>query len=294
MGGRPLRIGLVGCGAFGACHARAWTDVDGASLHAVFDPREDQARSIAIETGARVARSLEELVSAVDAIDVVTPPSRHAAVVRDSLRAGRHVLVEKPLGTCALEAGDLARLAAAAGRVLMVGYLERFHPAIARAIAALPQPRRIETMRVNQVPPKNVSAGIIHDLMCHDIELATRWISAPVAMVSAFARRDAAGVADEVTAELRFADGRTATLVASWRGQRRRRDIIACDDGERRCIDLLASNAGGDLLHSELSGFVEAIQRRSMAAVTADDAARTLSIVQRVVDACAGKEAPCG
>ncbi|HET6161438.1 MAG TPA: Gfo/Idh/MocA family oxidoreductase [Dongiaceae bacterium] len=289
-----VRIGLVGCGRFGASHARIWGDVADASLCAVFDPIEDRARAVAAEIGAVSASSLDDLLAAVDAVDVVTPPSHHAEVVRRCLQAGRHVLAEKPLGTRASEARDLATLAEARDQILMVGYLERFHPGIGAALEALPKPRRIETLRINRAPPGDVGIGIVHDLMSHDIELATRWIGTPVAKITANAQRNAAGFIDEVAAELRFDDGRVASLIASWRGSMRRREIAAFADGCRQRIDLLDPSHRVDLLRNELANFIAAIHGHSAPAVTAVDAARTLSVAQMIVDALhVTEEAQC-
>lgn len=280
-----IRVGLVGCGAFGLRHAKTWGIVPDALLCAVFDPIPKRARAAAAESGAAVAGSLEDLLIGVDAVSVVTPMAFHSDVVRQCLTAGRHVLVEKPLGDRPQEAQELARLADAEGRILMVGYLERFHPWIRAAISALPSPRRIEARRINCRPPDDPSAGIVHDVMSHDIELATRWIDVPVAEVAAAGRRNGRGIIDEVAAELRFADGRTASLLASWRGTVRRREVKAIGDGNEQCIDLLDQGHGIDLLHRELASFASAVRDDSKPPVSGIDAARALSIAMQVVDA---------
>lgn len=152
----PPRILLIGAGRFGREHLAEWRRLEAmgdASLVGVVARRADVGASLERETGVRAYAELTDaLLSSVDAVDIVTPPPTHAALVRRCL-PWTHVLVEKPLAADPQEAADLVIEARARGRVLAVGHLFRFHPVVgelARVVASRPdRPRAIDGRFVN-------------------------------------------------------------------------------------------------------------------------------------------------
>ncbi len=124
-----VRIGLAGCGLFGAEHLRAFRKTTCAEIVALYDPDTARAKKRAETFGIKkVCGSLEELCATdLDAIDVVTPEDSHVEPVVKALGAGKHVFVEKPLATTITDCETMIAAAEATGRILMPGHILRFH-----------------------------------------------------------------------------------------------------------------------------------------------------------------------
>lgn len=132
MIGRPLHVGIVGCGLIG--HKRA-DSLGSDELIGCFDVAPQATQSLAAETGAKACRSLGELLDlAPDVVIVATVHNSLATVSTAALDAGVHVLVEKPAGIGSQDIDRVADAAARSGRLVKVGFNHRFHPAIARAV----------------------------------------------------------------------------------------------------------------------------------------------------------------
>src|SRR5581483_1336295 len=142
-----LRVAVAGLGFMGATHARAWMSVPEARLAAVISNDERKLSgdltsvggNLGLEAGVldfsnvRKYRAFAEALndSEIDAIDICLPTDQHSRAALDALAAGKHVLVEKPLGLRPEECGRILNEARARGRVLMAGQVLRFLPAYA-------------------------------------------------------------------------------------------------------------------------------------------------------------------
>lgn len=129
MADRTLKVAVVGVGLHGENHALVYADYGRTDLVAVCDSDRDRAARVAGRYGCRAVGTVSEIAeSDVDAVSVATPDHLHHDVVATLLRAGKHVLCEKPLTTSVDEAADLVRIADDAGRVLAVNFAQRFNP----------------------------------------------------------------------------------------------------------------------------------------------------------------------
>lgn len=228
----PMRYGLIGCGDIGVVRAAAIAQ-KGARLVAVNDIDAGKAAALAAGHGAAVDRDWRDLIARdLDAVIVSTPPSLHEEMCVAALRAGRHVLCEKPLARDADECRRMLEAADAAGRVLAVGFNYRFYPSFARAREILDSGAIGELSHIRayagysatghgQAWVKDASVvggGTLHDNGIHLIDL-TRWFLGEVADVhglatSAVWRYGAAE--DNGFLIMRNPEGRVATLHASW------------------------------------------------------------------------------
>jgi predicted dehydrogenase len=125
-----MRIGIVGCGLIGSKRAAA---LSGDPLVAVCDRDAARAAALAARHPGAAAVTLDELLARSEAVVVATTNDHLAAITRQAVEAGRHVLVEKPAARSAAELEPLARLAANRGVTVRVGYNHRFHPAAQKA-----------------------------------------------------------------------------------------------------------------------------------------------------------------
>ena len=140
-----LRAAVVGVGYLGRFHAQKYAAIDGVELVAVADPGEAARQTVAKETGCRAEADWRALLGKVDLVSIATPTPYHHEVAKAFLEAGAHVLVEKPITTTVAEAKDLIAVAVANGRLLQVGHLERFNPAVLALDGLLTRPRFLES-----------------------------------------------------------------------------------------------------------------------------------------------------
>jgi predicted dehydrogenase len=219
---RTIRVGVVGLGSFGRHHARHYAQNPKAQLVAVSD--QDAARGKENGQGAPLFADHRDLIGKVDAVSVAVPASHHAAVARDFIDAGVHVLIEKPIAIDIADAKDLIERAEAKGVVLQIGHVERFSPAVAALQSRLTVPRRIAARRKTRWSGRSTDVDVVLDLMIHDIDLVLTLADAPVASVAASGVCTKSDTTDEAEAWLTFANGAIATLSASR----------VAADGERR------------------------------------------------------------
>lgn len=192
-----LRVAVVGVGAMGTHHARILSRLPGSELVGVADVRENAARKVGRRFRVPTFRSASALLRATrpDAITIATPTASHANVARQAFDAGCHVLVEKPITSTVAQAHALIHEAKRRKRILAVGLIERFNPAVAalRRLVAEGTFGRIITIgsrRVGAFPPSVRERNLILDLAIHDLDLFQYLVGEPIVS----ARADAGGV----------------------------------------------------------------------------------------------------
>lgn len=174
-----IPVAVVGVGVMGANHARVYHQNPRANLVAVVDPDPGRGEPVAKKFGCAYLRTVDELLRQVriGAASVATPTAQHAEVAGRLLEHGVDVLVEKPLAPTRPEVQQLCRLARERQRVLMVGHIERFNPAI-RSLRGLIDKQAfgevtsIITRRVGLAPTRIKDADVVTDLAVHDIDIA--------------------------------------------------------------------------------------------------------------------------
>ncbi|MBL8754502.1 MAG: Gfo/Idh/MocA family oxidoreductase [Planctomycetes bacterium] len=212
-GPRP-RVGVVGVGHLGKHHARLLQGLD-CDLVAVADPSE-AARQYATATWKVPAfADHRELLGKVDAVSVVVPTKLHREVASVFLEHGVDVLVEKPIARTAADGQALVDLAARHGRVLQVGHVERFNPAL-RGIASIGESARyIESHRLAPFSFRSTDIGVVLDLMIHDLDLVLALVKSPIRSVEAFGGAVFTPAEDMASAIIKFENGAVAHLTAN-------------------------------------------------------------------------------
>jgi predicted dehydrogenase len=225
-----LRIGLAGAGHFGRYHALKVAASDRARLVGIFDPDTERARTVGWEAGAPDMEFVP-LLAAIDALIVAAPAEAHHELAAAALRAGKHVLVEKPIASTLRQADELAALATDAGVVLQVGHLERFSAAFKALEGRTGPPLYIEATRIAPFKPRGTDVSVILDLMIHDLDLVLALVASPIDSVDAVGAAVASQHEDIANARLRFVNGAVATITASRISARteRRMRIFAQD-----------------------------------------------------------------
>jgi UDP-N-acetylglucosamine 3-dehydrogenase len=222
--GRPLRAGVVGLGMMGANHARVWDEaVEGVELVAVADPDPSAVRRVTASRGARGFEDTDRMLAEeeLDLVSVVAPTSLHLPATLAALRAGANVLVEKPIAATREEAEAMIS-AAAAGRMLTVGHIERFNPAIRELRRRLQADElgrifQISATRLGPFPARIRDVGVVVDLAPHDLDIMRFLVGAdPVRLYAEAERRIHTEHEDLFTGTIRFANGVLGVLNINW------------------------------------------------------------------------------
>ena len=211
-----LKIGVLGAGHLGKIHIRQIRELSAVyDLQGFFDPDATNAAAVSEEFGIRAFGSMEELIAAVDVVDVVTPTINHFECANKALRMSKHVFIEKPLANTVQEARDLMRLAKEADVKVQVGHVERFNPAFISASPYLAQPMFIETHRLSHFNPRGTDVSVVLDLMIHDIDIVLSVVKSSVKKISTSGVAVVSDTPDIANARIEFDNGCVANLTAS-------------------------------------------------------------------------------
>jgi predicted dehydrogenase len=212
---KPLRCGVWGVGVWGEKHARVYAAIPEAELVGVFDHSRERAAAVAAQFGGRAFESPAALLAECEAVSVATPTVAHLEAAAQALAAGCHVLVEKPMAVTVAEADAMIQAAERAGRVLQVGQVERFNPALLAAQPFVQHPKFIEAHRLAAFQPRSLDIDVVGDLMIHDIDAVLHLSGQSPSELSAVGVAVLSSTEDIANARLEFADGCVANLTAS-------------------------------------------------------------------------------
>jgi predicted dehydrogenase len=302
-----IRAAVVGAGYLGRFHAQKYASEAGCRLVAVADPRPEAREALALELGTTAVADHRELLGKVDAVSVVTTTPAHFAIARDFLEAGAHVLVEKPITETVEQARELITVAARCGRILQVGHLERFNPAIVAAEAELAGARFIECQRLAPFKERGTDVNVVLDLMIHDIDIVQSIVGRPIESIDAVGTPVFSGAVDIANARLRFEGGCVANVTASrvsLKMERKLRvfrdDAYLSIDLQQRILTLIRKQATppapgglpvaidersfeqGDALRAEIRSFLVCIATGRAPVVGGEDGLRALETAIRI------------
>lgn len=212
---KTLRLGVVGAGRMGHFHARHLSKNPRVTLVGVADPDAAKAGKIAKELRTAAFSGAQSLIGKVDAVVIASPTSTHHAVGNELLNAGISCLIEKPIASNLDEAEDLIRTAERNQRVLQIGHIERFNPAVLEAAKHIHSPRFIEVNRLGPYDPRVADIGVVLDLMIHDLDMVLFLVDSEVTRVEAFGAKVLSNHEDIAKVRLHFANGCIADLSAS-------------------------------------------------------------------------------
>jgi len=257
-----IKVGIIGCGTIGRNHAEGLGKA-GATVVAGADPVPEQLERFAAESGVeRLYASATRMLEAggLDAVSVCTPNFLHAPLTIEALEAGVAVLCEKPMAMDADQARAMVAAANRAGKLLMMGFNQRFDPGIARMVELQEQGLlgevyhgRTTQLRQAGTPSgqdgwftdrRRAGAGVAFDLGSHSIYRAWYAMGRPQPVaVSArmYAKLDSDDLDDFTTAFIRFEGGKTLLLETAWAANRP-------DTGKRT---LVMGTRAGALYHRE-------------------------------------------
>jgi predicted dehydrogenase len=306
--GHRLRVGVVGVGYLGHFHAQKYAAQPDVTLVGIVDVNPSRVAEIAAVCQTTALTDYHDLLSQVDCVSIAVPTQLHYPVARDFLTHGIDVLVEKPLTATAAEGRELVDIAAREHRILQVGHLERFNPALRSLTDILTAPRFIECHRVAPFVERGTDVDVVRDLMIHDLDVILSLVRSPVASMEAFGVPVLTAEPDIANARLRFASGCIANITASRVALKRERKMrlfqpdtyIVVDYGEHRIricrrepsadpgtlpnLTFEEREVGGeDALEEEIRAFLRAVRTRSAPVVSGDDGLQALEVAEQII-----------
>jgi predicted dehydrogenase len=212
---QKIRVAVVGAGEFGRNHVRVAKQSPRAELVAVVDANTARASEVASSNGCLALTDARELSGNADAAIVAVPTSAHADVGCALLEAGIDVLVEKPIAPDLTSADRLIQAADSHRRILQVGHLERFNPAVMALEKVARLPLFFEIHRMSVFSPRSLDVDVVLDLMIHDIDILLSLVNREIAEIRAAGISVLTGKVDIANVRLQFDGGCVANLTAS-------------------------------------------------------------------------------
>ncbi len=270
-----LRAGVLGAGAFGRIHARKYAEDTRVQFVGVFDPDDERAQQLADTHGAESFATRDALLAACDIVTIASPPSFHGDAALAALKAGKHLLIEKPLATDVEGGAEIVKLAREKKLVVGCGHQERLVFDAIGLLAAPETPTHIESVREGPWTGRSADVSVTLDLMVHDLDLALMLLKQKPSRVTATARSEHGRTADRIEANLVF-DGAEAKFVSSRIEEGRQRYMRARYPSGEVFIDFMArkfenttnfplnaafaeTRIGSDPLGANVAQFIDAV-----------------------------------
>ncbi|MBI2429718.1 MAG: Gfo/Idh/MocA family oxidoreductase [Ignavibacteriales bacterium] len=251
-----LNIGVIGVGHLGSLHSKMYNEIDSANFVGLFDVNEEKRKEISSKYKTRSFSSVEELLSAVDAVSIATVTTTHHEVAMKAITAGKHVLIEKPITSTMTEADELIQSAKQKGVLIQVGHIERFNPAIVSLESYQLKPMFIESHRLAQFNPRGTDVAVVLDLMIHDIDIILSLVNSPVKQIDANGVAVVSETPDIANARLQFENGCVANVTASRISQKKMRKMRMFQHNAYIAIDFQQGSADVFRLGKEGEGSI--------------------------------------
>lgn len=297
-----VRVGVIGVGYLGQHHARIYSEIEEAELVGVADIHREKAEAIAQKYHCMAMDNYRDMIGAVDVLSIVTPTTTHYQIALDCLESGKDILIEKPITVTVEEADHLIRAAEHGGRIIQVGHLERYNPAILAASVLFKEPVFIESERLSPFLGRGTDVDVTLDLMIHDIDIILSLIGAPVREIRAVGAKVLSDKLDVAKAWLEFENGCTALATVSRLSPEKQRKLKVSQEDAYIIIDYQSleikryyKNEEGitvdivnpekkEPLKEELKDFIHCVQSRKRPRVSAAEGRNALKVVMEITE----------
>ena len=298
-----VRAAVIGAGVFGRHHLRILSQSPAAELAGVVDLDAGRAAAASAEFGCPAYASIAAVAGQTDAAVVAVPTSAHADAGCELLEAGIDVLVEKPIAADLAGARRLISTAARHGRILQVGHLERFNPAVSALKKIVRLPLFFEIDRLSLFSPRSLDVDVVLDLMIHDLDIVLDLVGAMPEEIRAAGISILSDRVDIANVRLAFPGGCIANLTASRVYTERVRKLrlfqphqyISLDYQKQDAVVFTAAAnqqigfqplpvAKEEPLRLEVESFLEAVGKRTRPVVPGEDGVRALEVALAILD----------
>jgi predicted dehydrogenase len=296
-----IRAAVIGAGSFGKNHVRVVRESARAELKFVVDADVERAREQAGD--AKAIADYRELIGQIDAAIVAAPTIHHAEIGCALLDAGIDILVEKPIAPTLEEAGRLVDAAERNGRILQVGHLERFNPAVIELERIATLPLFFEIHRMSVFTLRSLDVDVVLDLMIHDLDIVVALAQGKLNEIRAAGISVLSPKVDIANVRLQFDDGCIANLTASRVSTEKVRKLRLFQPRQYISVDYAKQAAavfsvGGpegiafeqlpvaaaEPLKLQFDAFLDAVETRKAPKLDGATARKTLEIALAVID----------
>ena len=210
-----LKVGVLGAGHLGKIHLRLLQQSKKYELVGFYDPSTENTKKVEAEFGYKSFLSIDELIDAVEVVDIVTPTLSHFDCAKNAIEKGRHIFIEKPIAKTVIEAEAIKTLASQYHVLGQVGHVERFNPAFLAVKEMINNPMFIETHRLAEFNPRGTDVPVVLDLMIHDIDIILSVVKSKVKDIHASGISVISETPDIANARIEFENGCVANLTSS-------------------------------------------------------------------------------
>lgn len=316
-----LKAGVLGAGHLGKIHLKLLKQSENYQLVGFYDADEKNAKKVEAELGYKYFSSMDDLIEAVDMVDIVTPTLSHYECAKKAIAKGKHIFIEKPITNTVEEAEHIRELLAEHDIRGQVGHVERFNPAFIAIKDKIENPMFIETHRLAEFNPRGTDVPVVLDLMIHDIDIILSVVKSKVKSISASGVSVISDTPDIANARIEFENGCVANLTASrisLKNMRKTRFFqkdayISVDFLEKKCevvkmkdapespgdFDMILQNAEGikkqiyfdnpdisnnNAILDELDTFAHSINTNTTPVVTLHDGTEALRVANQIIN----------
>ena len=316
-----LKAGVLGAGHLGKIHLRLLKQSEKYNLIGFYDADIENGKKVETEFGYKFFHTIEDLIDAVDVVDIVTPTLSHYKCALQAIAKGKHIFIEKPITNTVEEAEEIRAILAEHHVKGQVGHVERFNPAFLAVKNDIHEPMFIETHRLAEFNPRGTDVPVVLDLMIHDIDIILSVVKSKVKHISASGVSVISDTPDIANARIEFENGCVANLTASrisLKNMRKTRFFqkdayISVDFLEKKCevvkmkdapelpgdFDMVLQNAEGvkkqiyfdnpsisnnNAILDELETFADAINNNTKPIVTLHDGTEALRVATQIIN----------
>ena len=317
-----LNVGVLGAGHLGKIHLRLLNESKKYHLVGFHDADEINGKKVQTELGYTYYENINELIAAVDVVDIVTPTLSHFECAKKAMEAGKHIFIEKPITKTLAEAKTLLGLEKKHKVKGQVGHVERFNPAFTAVKKQIDQPMFIEAHRLAEFNPRGTDVPVVLDLMIHDIDAILSVVNSKVRQINASGVSVISQSPDIANARLEFENGCVANLTASrisLKNMRKSRffqkdayisvdflekkaEVVKMKDAPKEPgeFDMVLQNAEGvkkqiyfenpdiqinNAILDELESFADAIQNNTTPVVSLEQGTKALEVALQIMEA---------
>ncbi|HFK5506558.1 Gfo/Idh/MocA family protein [Elizabethkingia anophelis] len=316
-----LKAGLVGAGHLGKIHLRLLNQSEKYELAGFYDSDAENGKKLEQEFGYKYYNDLDQLLSEIQVLDIVTPTLFHYEYAKKAIEKGIHFFIEKPVTQTLEQAEELIRLCEEKNIKVQVGHVERYNPAYIATKSYLSNPQFIEIHRLAEFNPRGTDVSVVLDLMIHDLDILLSIVKSPVKHLHASGVSVVSKTPDITNARIEFENGCVANLTTSrisMKAMRKSRFFqkdayISIDFLEKKAevirmqaapetpsdFDMIIENAEGEknqivfeypniqpnnAILDELESFAQAIEENTPIEVSLNDGTEALKVALKIME----------
>ena len=296
-----VNLAVIGYGIWGRNHVRVLSDMKNVNLATISDVSTKTVSNLARKHHVDYNTDPQQVFDDpdVDAVTICTPTVTHYNLTKRAIQAGKHVLVEKPMTDSIQEAEELIQLSETHNVKLAVGFIERFNPAIQKAVELIKQNKigdviLAHTKRVSRWPIRIGDVGVIKDLAIHDVDIINQLFGVEAGTVFANAGKIRHNFEDYANIIMCFPDHKAAFVETNWLTPRKVRTLTVTGTEGIINVDFITQTitiendeqivqpfiGNGEPLRLELESFRDSILNNTPPRITGRDGLRALKVCE--------------